>query len=145
MPESLRIGDSLSASADNFIFLLCTGKTEHVFSIIPKNDNICCSASYNIVFDLGLFGGRQYFRIRNYKYNSENFCRFSCGFTHEAKEVKLPTDQCELGRCSLTDKGLAWMVKRYTDGIIVLQCFGDDEYNYRREDRHDERFVPESV
>ena len=143
--KAWRIGDSLSASADNFIFLLCTGKTEYVFSIIPENDNICCGASYNIVFDLGLFGGRQYFRIRNYKDSSENFCRFSCGFTHEAKEVKIPTDQCELGKCSLTDKRLAWMVKRYTDDTIVLQCCGDDEYTYRREDRHDERFVPESV
>ena len=26
--KAWRIGDSLSASADNFIFLLCTGKTE---------------------------------------------------------------------------------------------------------------------
>lgn len=37
------------------------------------------------------------------------------------------------------------MVKRYTDDIIVLQGCGDDEYTYRREDCHDEPFVPESV
>lgn len=143
--KAWRIGDSLSVSADNFIFLLCTGKTEYVFSIIPEDDNIYCGASYNIVFDLGLFGGRQYFRIRNYKDNSEKFCRFSCDFTYEAKEIEIPTAQCELGRCSLTEKGLAWTVKRYTDDTIVLQGCGDDEYTYRRDDRHDERFVPESV
>ena len=110
--KAWRIGDSLSASADNFIFLLCTGKTEYVFSIIPENDNICCGASYNIVFDLGLFGVRQYFRLRSYKDNSQG-ARLDGEALHRRHNR------------------LAGLRRRR----IHLRC----------EDRHDERFVPESV
>lgn len=136
-----RMADSYRAAADWLNFYLCTGKTEYIFSVRPQDTNIYCGASYNIVFDIGLFSGGQYFRIRNYKDNREKYCRFSCDFSYEAKNVEIPTEQCELGKCTLTDKGLAWTIKRYTDDEIVLQGCGNDEYKYRRLDRRDEQFM----
>ena len=136
-----RMADSYYATHDDFNFFLCTGKTEYIFSIKAENINIYCGASYNIVFDLGLFSGGQFFRIRNYKDNSEKWCRFHCDFSYESRDIKLPTEQCELGKCIMTTKGLMWCVKRYTDDEIVLQGCGDDEYTYRRGDRRTEQFI----
>ena len=136
-----RMADSYHATHDDFHFFLCTGKTEYVFSIKMQDTNIYCGASYNIVFDLGLFGGGQFFRIRNYKDNSEKWCRCTCDFSYEAKEINIPTEQCELGKCLETTNGLMWCVKRYTDDEIVLQGCGDDEYTYRRTDKRTEQFA----
>ena len=112
---SWRMVDGYHATHDELHFFLCTGKTEYIFSIKQENTNIYCGASYNIVFDLGLFSGGQFFRIRNYKDNSEKWCRFTCDFSYEAKDIKIPTEQCELGKCLMTSKGLMWCVKRYTE------------------------------
>ncbi len=136
-----RRSDSYHADHDNFNFFLCTGKTEYIFSIDFKDTNIYCGASYNIVFDLGIFGGRQFFRIRNYKDNREPWCGFSCDFSYESPEIVIPTDRCELGKCLETSKGLMWCVKRYTDDEIVLQGCGDDEYIYRRTEKRTEQFA----
>ena len=141
--ELWRMADSYHASHDDFNFFLCTGKTEYIFSIKTKDTNIYCGASYNIVFDLGIFGGGQFFRIRNYKDNSEKWCRFTCNFSYEAREINIPTEQCELGSCIETSKGFMWCVKRYNDDEIVLQGCGDDEYIYRRTDKITERFIKE--
>ena len=139
-----RMADSFYATHEKMHFYLCTGKTEYIFSIQEKDTNIYCGASYNLVFDLGLFSGGQFFRIRNYKDNSEKWCRFHCDFSYEGREIDIPTEQCELGKCLETTKGLMWCVKRYTDDTIVLQGCGDDEYIYRRADRRTERFQTES-
>ena len=136
-----RMADSYHATHDELNFFLCTGKTEYIFSIQAENTNIYCGASYNIVFDLGLFSGGQFFRIRNYKDNSEKWCGFYCDFSYESKDIKIPTEQCELGKCLMTTKGLMWCVKRYTDDEIVLQGCGDDEYTYRRTDKRTEQFI----
>ena len=136
-----RMADSYFANHDEFHFFLCTGKTEYIFSIKPQDVNIYCGASYNIVFDLGVLGGEQFFRIRNYKDNSENWCGFSCDFSCEAREINIPTEQGELGKCTKTSKGFMWCVKRYTDDEIVLQGCGDDEYTYRQTDKRTERFM----
>lgn len=136
-----RMADSYQVSADKFNFFLCTEKNEYIFSIIPKDTNIYCGASYNIVFDLGMFSGGQFFRIRNYKDNSEKYCRFQCDFSYEAKDINIPTDQFELGKCLMTSKGLMWCIKHYTDDVIVLQGCGHDEYTYRRNDKRTEQFT----
>ena len=136
-----RMTDSYCATYDNFNFYLCTGRTEYIFSIELLDQNIYCGVSYNIVFDLGLFGGVQFFRIRNYKDNSEKWCGFHCDFSYESKEIKIPTEECELGKCVRTSKGLMWCVKRYSDDEIVLQGCGDDEYTYRRSDKRSEQFT----
>ncbi len=136
-----RMADSYHATHDAFHFYLCTGKTEYIFSIKVQDTDIYCGASYNIVFELGLFNGGQFFRIRNFKDNSAKMCRFTCDFSYEAREVNIPTEQCELGKCLLTTKGLMWCVKRYTDDEIVLQGCGDDEYIFRRTDKRTEQFA----
>jgi len=136
-----RMADSYSATHEHFDFFLCTGKTEYVFSIKPADTNIYCGASYNIVFDLGIFGGGQFFRIRNYKDNSERWCTFICDFSYEAGNVSVPTEKCELGKYINTGNGFMWCVKRYNDDKIVLQGCGDDEYYYSRNDKRTERFT----
>ena len=136
-----RMADSYYATHDNFNFYLCTGRTEYIFSIKIQDANIYCGASYNIVFDLGLFSGGQFFRIRNYKDNSDKWCGFHCDFSYESREIKIPTEECELGKFLRTSKGLMWCVKRYSDDEIVLQGCGDDEYTYRRTDKRSERFT----
>lgn len=135
-----RMADSYHATHDDFYFFLCTGKTEYIFSIKAENTNIYCGASYNIVFDLGVFSGGQFFRIRNYKDNSEKWCRFHCDFSYESRDIEIQTEQCELGKCLMTTNGLMWCIKRYTDDEIVLQGCGDDEYTYRRTDKRTEQF-----
>ena len=138
-----RMADSYYANHEQLHFFLCTGKTEYIFSIKPNDTNIYCGASYNVVFDLGLFSGGQFFRIRNYKDNSEKYCRFHCDFSYESNEIAVPTEQCELGKCLETSKGLMWCIKRYTDDEIVLQGCGNDEYTYRRKDKRTEQFIPQ--
>lgn len=136
-----RMSDSYYANHDSFQFFLCTGKTEYIFSMQTRDTNIYCGASYNLVFDLGMFGGRQFFRIRSYKDNSEKFCGFQCDFSYEAKEIRIPTEQSEIGKCIMTSSGIMWCIKRYTDEEIVLQGCGDDEYTYRRNDNRAEQFT----
>lgn len=136
-----RMADSYHATYDEVHFFLCTGKTEYIFSVKVQDTNIYCGASYNIIFDLGLFSGGQFFRIRNYKDNTAKMCRFTCDFSYEATEVNIPTEQCELGKCLMTPKGLMWCVKRYTDDEIVLQGCGEDEYIFRRTDKRMEQFA----
>lgn len=136
-----RMADRYCATHDELEFFLCTGKTEYIFSVNTKDNNIYCGASYNIVFDLGVFGGGQFFRIRGYKDNSEPWCGFACNFFYEAGEINIPTEQCELGKCLVTSKGLMWCVKRYSDDEIVLQGCGEDEYVYKRKNGSIERFI----
>ena len=133
--------DSYHAHPDDLYFYLCTGKTEYIFSIKPKDSDIYCGASYHIVFDIGLFGVGQFFRIRNYKDNREQWCGSHCDFSYEFREIHLPTEQCELGKCLKTENVWMWCVKRYTDDEIVLQGCGNDEYIYRRKDKRSERFT----
>lgn len=137
-----RMADSFSSTEDSFFFQLCTGKTEYIFSIKPQDTNIYCGISYNFPFDLGLFGGGQFFRIRNYKDNSQPWCGFysNLGYECSKTDVDIPADQCELGKCVQTDMGYLWCLKCYTDDQIVLQGCGDDEYFYRREDKRTETF-----
>lgn len=139
-----RMADSFSATAHRFSFWLCTGKTEYTFSIEPQDTNIYCGISYNFPFDLGMLGGRQFFRIRNYKDNSQPWCRFFSNLGYECSEnnIEIPTDKCELGKCVNTDQGIVWGLKRYTNDQIVLQGCGEDEYFFGREDKRTEIFCP---
>ena len=135
-----RCGAELYTSTDRFHLELCTGKTEYVFSVIPTDTNIYCGASYNIPFDLGLFSGGQFFRFRNYRDNTESYCKFFADFSYEAKEIVIPTEEVQIGACVRTGKGLMWCLKRYNDDEIVLEGCGGDEYVYRRESKKLERY-----
>lgn len=135
-----RMGDSLTVAPERFNFFLCTGQTEYIMNITPQETDIYCGASFNIPFEMGLFGYGQYFRIRNLGDNTQPFCRFFSDFSCELQQVDIPTDDVQLGMCAQTGGGLMWCVKRYSDNEIVLQGCGTDEYIYRRNDARLERF-----
>ena len=138
-----RNGDVYRANSDEMFFYLCTDNGEFVFSIQREGDNIYCGASRNMVFDMGLFCGQQYFRIRNYRDNSKPFCGFFCDF---AREISIDPAQIRTDRLDgaiPTDQGILMCIKRYSDDEIVLHGCGGDEYSYRRDTPHVERFVME--
>ena len=128
-----RFADSYSANEYEFSFSLCTDKTEYIFSIQTSDSNIYCGASYNTVFDMGLFAGMQYFRIRNYKDNTKPFCRFIANFACNYRDTKIPTDKFKPGEAAETHKGYLFGLKRYSDDEIILAGCGGDEYPYRRD------------
>ena len=138
-----RMSDSYQSSAELMLFTLCTGKTDYVFQIAPKDTNIYCGISYQIPFDFGMLSTKQFFRIRNYQDNSQPWCQFFSNLGYEYSNVEIPVEQCELGKCIRTTDGyILWGVKRYANDEIVLQGCGDDEYSYYRESKKEERFSP---
>lgn len=135
-----RMGSVYRPIYDGMLFQMVTNKIEYVFSIQNSECNIYCGASVNIPYDEGMFGGGQYFRIRNYADNSAPYCRFECrlGMPIDQKEVK--KIQCESGKCTTTPDGLYWPLKRYDDNEIVLSGCGGDEYIYNRDQIKSEYF-----
>ena len=139
--QSWRMCSKYVSNVERFSFSLCTAKTEYIFSIEVDNDNIYCGASNNLVFDLGLYCAGQYFRIRNYKNNSEPFCGFRCDFSCAPKTISVPTDKCDAEtRCKI-ENGIMFTVKRYDDEQIVLKGCGDDEYIYQRNEKRAESYA----
>ncbi len=136
-----RMINTFMSSENNFFLSLCTGITEYVVSIQINDDNIYCNISYNIPTELGLLSGAQYFRIRNYKDNSEPFCTFYTHLGYKIKKQNFPLSECLSGKCVQTSIGLFWGVKRYNDNEIVLQGCGEDEYYYHRNTKALERFT----
>lgn len=134
-----RMSTTLHATSSRFSIFICTDKTEYVFDIAPKDTNVYCGISFNTVTELGLLGGQQFFRIRNYRDNKEKFCQSHCELGLMPKGVKIPTDECISGRCVNTSEGLFFGIKRYTDDEIVLCGCGGDEYRYSRLDKKLER------
>lgn len=144
--ESWRMFDVFYAGVSGFRFSLCTGRTEYIFQIFPQDTNIYSGISYNVPFDLGIMGGRQFFRIRNYKDNSEPWCQFFSNLGYEYNPVEIPVEECRMGECVRSRQGyLLWCLKRYTEDEIVLQGCGSDEYTYRRVCERDEVFTNLSV
>lgn len=135
-----RMGAVYRPIYDGMLFQMVTNKIEYVFSIQNSECNIYCGASVNIPYDEGMFGGVQYFRIRNYADNSAPYCGFECsiGMPIDQKEVK--KIQCESGKCASTPDGLYWPVKRYDEEEIVLAGCGGDEYIYNRNQEKSEYF-----
>lgn len=137
-----KLGNSLQIFEDALQFTMNTDKLEYVCIIRCGNDDIYCGASVTIPFDGGLFGGRQYFRIRNYGDNSKPYCAFHCSLGNDIVIPEFDNTGCKTGQCTLTKQGLIWGVKRYTDDEIILQGCGDDEYPYYRNLYMTERFKP---
>jgi len=137
-----KLGNQLNISEDSVNFTMTTNKIEYVMMIRKQNDDIYCGASITIPCDAGLFGGQQYFRIRNYSDNSRPFCGFhsSLGKSADFKSDKLDIPECSEGKCITTNQGIFFGVKRYDDNEIVLQGCGDDEYFYYRDTCMTERF-----
>ena len=131
---SWRMRTQFKVSEYELLFTLCTEKTEYVCHINPTNHtNIYCGASNNTVFDMGLMNGGQYFRIRNYKDNTEPFCQFYSDFSYKPSQRSNAFDIGMKSAQAFADENQIWMVKRYSDDEIVLQGCGDDEYFYHRQ------------
>ncbi len=114
------------------MFQMVTNKVEYIFSIQDENCNIYCGASVNIPCKNGMLGTGQYFRIRNCGDNSQPFCRFECDLGKEITLSKPAIFECESGSCNITDQGINWPLKRFSDDEIVLDGCGGDEYVYTR-------------
>ena len=136
-----RLGTSYVQNHDSFTFLMVTNKIEYVFSIQTQHCNIYCGASVNIPYENGMFGGGQYYRFRNFDDNSQPFCGFSCNLGNDLIVPTVSELKCESGACIVTDKGLYWPVKRFTNDEIVLHGCGDDEYIYNRNSKKSEFFA----
>lgn len=114
---------------DKFIFTVTTPKKSYAFTIQRQEDNIYCCASYDEPFDLGLRGGRQNFRIRNYNDNIDNkesWCNSWYNFNTDLKDREYTIE---------------WLVKRYTDDEIILNGCSGDEYKYYRNSEYSERII----
>lgn len=135
-----RMGTSYNTMSDGFSFQMVTNKIEYVFSIQNNNCNIYCGASINVPYDEGLFGGGQYFRIRNYSDNSRPYCQF---ISHLGNDIAVPDVTkvvCKSDECTVTSKGLYWPLKRYTENEIVLNGCGGEEYIYNKNNIKSEYF-----
>lgn len=121
-------------------FIMVTPKIEYVFMIREENTDIYCGASVNIPFADGMFGSGQYFRIRNFADNSKPFCRFHAELGGDINITEVAKVECESGQCTVTENGLYWPLKSYTDDHIILCGCGGDEYHYVREPKRSEYF-----
>ncbi len=129
-----RCGADLIADSNRFLFCIFADNQEYTLHITVADTSVYCSASYNVVFDMGLFGAGQYFRIRHYKDNSDPFCSFHADFSFIPSSLEPPTNNLE------NSSGIVWTVKRYCDDEIVLNGCGGDEYVYRRDRKFVERY-----
>ena len=137
-----KLGNQLNIFEDAVNFTMNTNKFEYVMMIRKTNEDIYCGASITVPFDYGLFGGQQYFRIRNHADNSQPWCGFHC---YLGSDIKIPDFQnidCADGKCVVTNHGIYWGVKKHTDDEIILQGCGADEYFYCRDAYMTERFMP---
>lgn len=135
-----RMGSFCDVFPGGILFQLVTNRLEYVFSIQQENCDIYCGASVAVPSEQGMFGGNQYFRLRNYADNSENFCRFVCDLGGEPAVPDETIPICGNGCCAITGSGFFWPLKRYTEDEIVLTGCGDDEYIYRRNRQKSEYF-----
>lgn len=139
--KSWRKGGSLTLFDNALQFTLVTNKVEYVCHIHKENDNIYCGASINIPASKGMAGGNQYFRLRNFGDNSQPWCRFYCDFKTKLFDREIDENLFIEGQCNMTNKGIFWSVKRFSDSQIILQGCGEDEYIYSRDNEMTERYI----
>lgn len=122
---------NLEVDDAKLVFIINTPKKDYAFTIQRENDNIYCCASFNEPFDLGMRGGIQNFRIRNYNgdiENKESWCNSWNNFVsdYENKEKEYTIE---------------WLVKKYTDDEIILNGCSGDEYKFTRNSNYDEKII----
>lgn len=140
--EEWRKGVEFSVSSDHFIVSLCTGTVEYIFSIQTEGADIYCGCSYNVPFELGLRSLGQYFRIRNYKDNSAQYCSSYFEFDCPPSQNITSLDKINYGQDQPDSHGLMqWIVKSYRDDEIVLFGCGGDEYTFRKSQPKYEYFL----
>lgn len=128
---SWRSRSILEVDDTQLVFYTTTPKKDYAFTIQRENDNIYCCASFNEPFDLGMRGGIQTFRIRNYNgdiANKESWCNsgynFITDYDNQEKEYTIE-----------------WLVKKYSDDEIILSGCSGDEYKYTRNSNYDEKII----
>ena len=126
-----RLNSNFEVDDDKLIFTVTTLKKDYAFTIQRDNDNIYCCVSYDEPFDLGMRGGIQNFRIRNYNgdiANKESWCKsgynFITDYDNQEKEYTIE-----------------WLVKKYSDDEIILSGCSGDEYKYTRNSNYDEKII----
>lgn len=136
--EEWRKGVTVSVSPDTFCVNICTGRMEYIYSIKKEDDNVYCGCSYNIPFELGLRSYGQFFRLRNYQDNSQDFCACHADFACQMPQEIYGMDDTDTeAKCFWN----IWFVKRYQEDEIVLDGCGGEEYVHRRDDCKYERFI----
>ncbi len=128
---SWRSRSILEIDDTQLVFYITTPNKDYAFTILRENDNIYCCASFNEPFDLGMRGGIQNFRIRNFNGNIPNkdsWCNswynFINNYENQEKEYTIE-----------------WLVKSYTDDEIILRGCSGDEYRYIRNSNYDEKII----
>lgn len=124
------LGVYYQLTESKLFFEMQTTSLSYVISI--ENNNIYCGISLNIPFEKGLFGGGQYFRIRDYNDNSAPFCWWICNLGNHIKKVEFDKNISNEGQCIISNEGIYWLLKSYTDDEIILQGCNGDEYKYYR-------------
>lgn len=132
------LGIEFKQTQSQLIFYMQTTSLSYVFSV--ENDNIYCGISHNVPFEKGLFGGGQYFRIRDFKDNEAPFCWWACNLGGQIKQIDFDKEISSSGQCVVNEQGIYWLLKDYTDDEITLQGCGEDEYKYYRNKRMVEYF-----
>jgi len=140
--KNWKLGNQLNIFDDAINFTMNTNKFEYVMMIRKTNEDIYCGASVTVPFDYGLFGGQQYFRIRNHTDNTQPWCGFHCYLGNDIAIPDFQNIDCSDGKCVVTNHGIYWGVQKHTDDEIILQGCGDDEYFYYRDAYMTERFMP---
>jgi transcriptional regulator with XRE-family HTH domain len=133
--EEWRLGACVGASGEHFYLRLITGKSEHIFSIRIEASDIYCGCSFNMPFELGLRSYGQYFRLRNYKDNSETYCNSFYDWDYRMPSEESEVDFIKLGDYSQKNGFLTWFVKRYKDDEIVLAGCNGEEYRFSKNDK----------
>lgn len=134
------LGIEFSVNESMIDFRMQTKSLQYVFIINTNMDDIYCGISVSYPFDNGLFGGAQYFRIRNYGDNTQPWCWHNCTLGSPIEKFEFDPSVCKDGKCTFSNGGFYWPVKRYTDDEIVLQGCNDDEYVYKGNKNLVERF-----
>lgn len=135
-----RMGTEFNLSEEGMNFSMVTNKIEYVFMMLEQDCNIYCGASVYIPYEEGMFGSGQYFRFRNFADNSAPYCGFGCRLGKPISKREVQKVTCESGTCTITEQGLYWPLKRYTEEEIVLGGCGGEEYIYYRNGNKDEYF-----
>lgn len=137
-----RKGSKVTVYEDGICAQICIGDKEYIYKVKETDEDIYCGISYNVPFELGLRSYGQYFRLRNYKDNSREYCKPYCNFAYTKPEDDESFTEVNLG-CVVKDKtgNYAWYVKCYSDTEIVLAGCGGEEYRYKMNDTKYERFV----
>lgn len=121
---------NIEINDEKIIFTITTPRKDYAFTIQREYDNIYCCASFDEPYDLGMRGGVQSFRIRNFEGNVDNknsWCQSWYDFSNDFEKNKVYS--------------IEWTVKSYTDDEIILNGCSGDEYKYFRNSNYEEKII----